>query len=610
MNEHSAELSKAVDTMEKIGALNPFLFGIVSVVVGIIAGMGAVVFRGMIAVFHNLFFLGKLSVSYDANIHTPSSPWGPFVVLVPVAGALGVSFLVKNFAPEAKGHGVPEVMDAIYYNKGIIRPVVALIKSLASALSIGTGGSVGREGPIIQIGSAFGSTVGQLLRMPPWQRITMIAAGAGGGIAATFNTPIGGVLFAMEIMMHEVSVRTLLPVAISTATATYIGRVFFGSHPSFVIPSFQAPYFHLTSPIVLLSYIILGVLIGIASAIFIRSVYLFEDFFEERMRWGYYGCHVMGMFVVGLIMYGMMVYFGHYYIQGVGYATIQDVLVASLSQPLFLLALFGLKLFATSMTLGSGASGGIFSPALFMGCTLGGAYGVFTHQLFPTMAVHPPAFAVAGMAGMVGGTTGAALAAIVMIFEMTLDYNVIIPMTITVALGYGVRRVLSRDSIYTLKLVRRGHYMPEAMRADLNQLQRARDVMDRNFGVLASTQNLDDIARMAAEQPDISWFLIEDEGRVRGFVTKETALSPLCQLRQAVTLGEIADHQYVTATVETRLFDVMDSMRLGRVAVAMITGNTASMSSSNVKGLITKHQIWNTMAQAVELYSDHRAMMP
>ncbi|MEJ2655994.1 MAG: chloride channel protein [Desulfobacterales bacterium] len=606
MSKNREDLAKTVDAMEKRGSLNPFLFGILSVIIGIVAGMGAVVFRGMIAVVHNLFFLGKLSVSYDANIHTLSSPWGPFVILVPVAGALGVAFLVKNFAPEAKGHGVPEVMDAIYYNKGIIRPVVAVIKSLASALSIGTGGSVGREGPIILIGSAFGSTVGQLLRIPPWQTITLIAAGAGGGIAATFNTPIGGVLFAMEIVMHEVSVRTLVPVAISTATATYTGRLFFGSHPSFVIPKFQTPYFHPTNPMALPSYIILGVLIGVASAIFIRSIYLFEDFFEEHVRWGYYARHAMGMFVIGVIMYVMMVYFGHYYIQGVGYATIQDVLIASLSQPLLLLALFVLKLFATSMTLGSGASGGIFSPTLFMGCTLGGAYGVFINQLFPSINVYPPAFAVAGMAGMVGGATGAALAAIVMIFEMTLDYTVIIPMTITVAVSYGVRRVLSRQSIYTLKLVRRGNYMPEAMRANFHQLQRARDVMDHHFAVLASTCNLDDLARIAAEQPDISWFLVEDGDSIRGFVTKEAALSPLCQLREAVTLGEIADNRYVTVTDETTLFDVMDSMRLKQVAVAMITDNPTSVSAGNVKGLITMHQIGNTMAQAVELYSDRK----
>jgi CIC family chloride channel protein len=213
--------------------------------------VSAVAFRGMIAVFQNLFSLGKLSVFYDANAHTPASPWGPFVILVPVVGALGVAFLVQNFAPEAKGHGVPEVMHAIYYNKGVIRPVLAVIKSLVSALSIGTGGSVGREGPIIQIGSSFGSTVGQLLRMPSWQLITLIAAGAGGGIAATFNTPIGGLLFALEIMLHEVSVRTLVPVAIATATATYIGRIFFSSHPSFFIPRFETPHFHVMSPMVI-----------------------------------------------------------------------------------------------------------------------------------------------------------------------------------------------------------------------------------------------------------------------------------------------------------------------------------------------------------------------
>jgi chloride channel protein, CIC family len=586
--------------------MTPFLFGALALIVGIVAGFGAVVFRGMIAFFHNLFFLGKISLFYEANVHTPASPWGPFVILVPVVGALGVAFLVKNFAPEAKGHGVPEVMDAIYFNKGVIRPVVALIKSLASAFSIGTGGAVGREGPIIQIGSAFGSTVGQILRVPPWQRITLIAAGAGGGIAATFNTPIGGVLFAVEIVMHEVSVRTLVPVAISTAAATYIGRMCFGSHPSFVIPSFQTPYFHLISPMVLPSYIILGVLMGLVSAVFIRSIYRFEDFFEDRVKGGYYVRHGLGMFVIGVLMYGMLVYSGHYYIQGVGYATIQDVLTGTLSQPLLLFALFVLKLFATSMTLGSGASGGIFSPALFMGATFGGAYGLVIHQLFPAMELNPPAFAVAGMAGLVGGATSAALAAIVMIFEMTLDYNVIIPMTITVALSYGVRRVLSKDSIYTLKLVRRGHHMPEALRADFHQLQRARDVMDTHFATMASTRNLDDLARIAAEQPDISWFMVADGEEVKGFITKEAALSPLCQLREAVILGDIADSRYVSVAEDTALFDVMDAMRLGKVAVAMIIGNENSTSAGDVKGLITKHQIGDTMAQAVELYSDHK----
>ncbi len=197
---------------QRLGPLSHFAW---SVVVGALA---AVVFRGRIALCHNLLFLGHWSVVYDANVHTPASPWGPFVILVPVVGAPGVAFLVGNFAPEAKGHGVPEVMDAIYYNKGVIRPVVAVIKSLASVLSIGSGGSVGREGPIVQIGDSFASTLGDRLRLPVWQRITLIAA--------TFNTLIGGVLFAIEIMLHEVSARTLVPVAI--ATASYVGRLVFG----------------------------------------------------------------------------------------------------------------------------------------------------------------------------------------------------------------------------------------------------------------------------------------------------------------------------------------------------------------------------------------------
>jgi chloride channel protein, CIC family len=201
--------------------------------VGLIAGFGAVVFRWMIGGFHNLLFLGQLSTDYDANVHTPASPWGAWIIAIPVVGAIGVAFLVKTFAPEAKGHGVPEVMDAIYYQGGKIRPIVAAVKSVASALSIGSGGSVGREGPIIQIGAAFGSTVGQVIAMPVRQRAILIAAGAGGGIAATFNTPIGGIVFAVELMLPVVSPLSLLCVALSSVTATWIGRSFFGAVPSF-----------------------------------------------------------------------------------------------------------------------------------------------------------------------------------------------------------------------------------------------------------------------------------------------------------------------------------------------------------------------------------------
>jgi chloride channel protein, CIC family len=168
-----------------------FRLSLIAIFVGIVTGIGAIAFRGLIGFIHNLFFLGRLSFFYDANSFTPPSPWGVFVILVPVLGALIVTLLVTKFAPEARGQGVPEVMDAIYYAEGRIRPVVAAVKSLASAVAIGTGSAVGREGPIIQIGASLGSTIGQIIPLAAWQRITLVAAGAGAGIAATFNTPIG-----------------------------------------------------------------------------------------------------------------------------------------------------------------------------------------------------------------------------------------------------------------------------------------------------------------------------------------------------------------------------------------------------------------------------------
>jgi CIC family chloride channel protein len=582
--------------------LIPFGFALLSVLIGIAAGLGAVVFRGLIALFHNMFFLGKLSVFYDANVHTAPSPWGALVILVPVVGAAGVAFLVKTFAPEAKGHGVPEVMDAIYYNRGRIRPVVAVIKSLASALSIGSGGSVGREGPIIQIGASLGSMAGQLFRLPAWQRIALIAGGAGGGIAATFNTPVGGVLFVMALMMPEVSARTLVPVVIATATATYIGQIFFGVHPSFVIPSLEAIYFRLDSPLELLTYVVLGIITGIASMLFIKSIYGFEDFFEKRVGGSYYRQHLSGMFLVGLIMYGMMAFYGHYYVEGVGYSTVQDILSGS-SFPLhMLLLLFVLKLLVTSLTLGSGASGGIFSPSLFLGATLGGAYGMLLSRLIPHLGIDPPMFAVAGMAGMVGGATGAAMAAIVMIFEMTLDYNVVLPMTIVVAISYGMRRILLTENIYTMKLVRRGHYVPKALLASPHLVTQAKNMMLPKFGMISSSKTLADFAQAVSAQPSLAIFLVEETSQVTGFLQEEAALMAFNAKDKSAKLGDIARRDYITVNEDVTLFDVITRMHSKTASIALVTDGDSLFAADKIKGIITKQEIADVMEADAELF--------
>ena len=401
------------------------VLSLLALALGTVTGIGAVLFRDLIGLIHNLLFTGHAAIHYDANVFTAPAPWGPFVILVPVIGAVGVTFVVSNFAPEAKGHGVPEVMDAIYFKGGVIRPVVALVKSLASAIAIGSGSSVGREGPIIQIGSALGSTLGQIVRMPVGQRIALVAAGAGAGIAATFNTPIGGVMFAIELMMPEVSVDTFLPVAIATGAATFVGRWFFGDAPAFHVPPLQALSVDPSALMVLVLFAVLGAVTGVAAAGFIHGLHVFEDLFDKIG--GRYVRHMLGMLLVGVLMYVLFVSFGQYYVDGVGYATVQAILTGQLSTFWLLGLLFLCKAAATGLSLGSGSSGGIFSPSLFMGATLGGGFAALLNAAGFPVALSVPAFAMVGMGAMVGGGTGAVMTAVVMIFEMTLDYSIVMP---------------------------------------------------------------------------------------------------------------------------------------------------------------------------------------
>lgn len=336
---------------------------------------------------------------------------------------------------------------------------------------------MGREGPIIQIGAAFGSTLAQWTRLPEWQRTTLIAAGAGGGIAATFNTPLGGLLFAVELIMTEISARTLVPVVLAVVTSVAIGRLYFGDHPSFLKSPLELQEHLGVSPEALLAYLVLGVLLGLGALVMTRAIYGFEDLFE-RLPGNYYSRHALGMALVGLLMYGLQVRFGHYYVQGGGYATIQDVLDGVLRDPGLLLLLLAAKLLATSLTLGSGASGGVFSPSLFLGACLGAGYAYLAQTLLPGLPLHAVATAVIAMGGMVAAGTGAALTAIVMIMEMTREYQAVLPLMLVVGSAYGVRRLLMQDSIYTMKLSRRGQPVPQSLHTAILFLRSIADLAD------------------------------------------------------------------------------------------------------------------------------------
>jgi chloride channel protein, CIC family len=570
---------------------------------GIATGLGAVIFRDLIGFIHNLMFLGLPRVRYDANIFMPPSPWGAAIILVPVIGAVVVTFLVSNFAPEARGHGVPEVMDAIYYNGGRIRPIVAVVKSLASAVAIGTGAAIGREGPIIQIGSAVGSTLGQLIPMTPGQRITLVAAGAGGGIAATFNTPIGGVLFAIELMMPEVSVSTFLPTAIATGTATFVGRLFFGNAPAFIVPAINPLPVDAATGLTLVLYALLGVIVGLAATAFIRGLHFLEDIFDKIGN--IYLRHVLGMLLVGMLFYALFRQFGHYYVEGVGYATIQSIMFNHNGVAWFLFLLFLCKLTATCLSLGSGSSGGIFSPSLFMGATIGGAFAGLLLLLPVPLPAHIEvrSFALVGMGAMVGGGTGAVMTAVAMIFEMTRDYDIVLPMIIAVAFAVGVRRVLSRENIYTLKLFRRGHVVPKALHANMFLVRRARDVMDKDFALVPAETSFDAFLR-ADSGGGMRYVLVTSGDHIVGVQRVNTGLHRGLEegADTGVTLGDVANRNFVIARENDIVFDTIRRMWRHGAFMAVVVGGGRIPHPRDVKGVISKEQVADSVAASIQIY--------
>ena len=586
---------------EERGPLSLTQLSVLGLALGVITGLGAVLFRDLIGLIHNLAFTGHALVHYDANVFTAPSPWGALVILIPVLGAIGVTFLVTTFAPEAKGHGVPEVMDAVYYKGGVIRPVVALVKSLASALAIGSGSSVGREGPIIQIGSALGSTLGQLIRMPVGQRIALVAAGAGAGIASTFNTPIGGVMFAIELMMPEVSVETFLPVAISTGTATFVGRWFFGNNPAFHVPTLQVTITDSSALIELVLFAVLGALTGMAAASFIRALHWCEDIFD-RIKSRYLR-HMLGMLMVGVLMYLLLRTLGQYFVDGVGYATVQAVLIGQISA-FWLLGLLCLcKMLATSLSLGSGSSGGIFSPSLFMGATLGGGFAALLNTLGLPIHLRIPAFAMVGMGAMVGGGTGAVMTAVTMIFEMTLDYSLVMPMIVAVAMSIGTRRILSPETIYSLKLLRRGRAIPKARHANMFLVRSAREVMDTDIQVLPAQASFDDYVRQPEHAGRLRHVVVIEKGHIVGVIRVNTGLRRgLEGAYTGLTLGNVASRNFTVVGEGDTAFDVIRRMWRRDAIMAVVVRGHGIPRASDVAGVITKEHVADSVADSIKAY--------
>ena len=409
---------------------------VTAVIVGLGGGFGAVAFRALIN--------GETFLAFNVIGASLGKVIGVAAIVVQLAlGGIIAAWIASTFAPEAKGHGVPEVMEAVALRGGKMRPRVIAIKALASATSIGFGGSCGREGPIVQIGSTIGSVLGQLVRAPAPIVRTLVACGAAAGISATFNAPIGGVFFAAEVILGEFAPRSFAAIVVSSVISAVIGRAYFGDHASFSAGGFQ-----LVSPYELFFYAILGVIAAVWATGFVRMLYFFEDRFEEFK---------IPAWVKGGIGFGLVGVIGIWIPQifGVGYVSMQQVLDQHVGADRAL-ALAIAKPLATSLTLGSGGSGGVFAPSLFTGAFLGDAFGRVVHQLFPLWTAPGAAYGLVGMAALFAAASEAPMTAIIIVFEMSNDYRIILPLMVCVVIATVLGRRMLGSTVYEMKLIRRG----------------------------------------------------------------------------------------------------------------------------------------------------------
>ncbi|PYI64340.1 chloride channel protein [Arthrobacter livingstonensis] len=535
----------------------------VALVVGAGAGFAAVAFRWMISAA-TLFFSGH--ADYSAVQGHPGHPWLPwlgpfFVVLAPAVGGLVYGPLVHRFAPEARGHGVPEVMYAVSQHGGRIKGQVAVVKALASAICIGSGGSVGREGPIVQIGSALGSWLARVFRMPDSRVRTLVACGAAGGIAATFNAPIAGVFFALELLLADFEASSFGAVVLASVAASVVGRSFLGDQ-AFL----QLPPFHLSSGWEFPLFLLLGLLAAVAGVGFTRALYAIEDLCDFLWRLPNWLRPALGGLLLGLLLLALPQMYG------VGYPVLQAGVDGRYAVGFLLVLLVG-KIVATSLTIGIGGSGGVFAPSLFIGAMLGAAFGEVVGIVDPALHGQVGTFALVGMGAVFAGAARAPITAVIIMFELTGEYSIILPIMLAIVVATGVSKLMSPDTIYTLKLSRRGVDLTRHPGTELMQATLVRAVMDSSHRALDGSLSAAEGSRLLLASGKHSLPVTDAEGRLAGVVTLQLLSVELAgsESRRGPSLSGVAEHVATaepSATLDSVVELVLESPAGGGLPVA------------------------------------------
>ena len=554
---------------------------LMAIIVGILGGYGAVLFRWLISFFQKVSFgngagnlLSKLMVL----------PWYAKII-PPIIGGVVVGLIIYFLAREAKGHGVPEVMEAVALKGGIIRKRVVLIKSIASAICIGTGGSAGREGPIVQIGSAIGSSFGQIMKVSADRMRTLVGCGAAAGIAATFNAPLAGVMFSMEIILGEFGITTFSPIVVSSVMATVISRAYLGDYPAFVIPNYT-----LVSTMEIPLYMALGIIAGVVGVIFTSSLYKIEDLFDSIKIPDYTKAAIGGL-LIGIIG----IFFPHVY--GVGYGAIELALLENLSWYI-LIALIFAKILATSFTIGSGGSGGIFAPSLFIGAMLGGAFGCMVHHLFPNITATYGAYSLVGMGALVAGATHGPITAILILFEMTGNYKIILPLMLSCILSSIVASQIKRESIYTLKLIRRGTDIRAGKEVNVMKSLLVKDAMTKEVATVSENMHLNKLLKYTFSSKYSSFPVVDDSGLLSGIVTFQDFKEVVFEegLGDLVVVKDIYIPNVITITGNKNLDEALKKIGLKNIEQLPVVDEN---NPRKIVGILSRRDIFSAYNKAL-----------
>lgn len=560
MSEHVNHVHQSASSATQNAKFRLFRLSLLAAVIGLFAGIVAFVLVSLIGLISNLIFYQRVGTEIpDLTHHT----LGPLVIVVPVVGGLLIGLMARYGTPKIRGHGIPEAMEAVLTNRSRIAPIVAIFKPISAAIAIGTGGPFGAEGPIIQTGGALGSLFGQVIHVTAAERKVLLACGAAAGMAATFSTPIAAVILAIELLLFEFKARSFIPLVIASSLATTVHLSLMGRGPMFNVAPLDFGI-----PFGLPFYIALGVICGLFAVGFSKALYWVEDLFERvPIHWMWWPA--LGGLGLGII--------GYFYpvVLGVGYETISGILNNQLALP----ALLSVMIFKTAvlyLTLGSGTSGGLLAPTFMIGAALGAVFAFAMNAIFPSANLDPGAYALVGMAAVFAAASRATFAFIIFAFEITRDYNAVLPLMLVCVIADLIAQRLMTNSIMTEKLARRGLRIPQEYEIDVMQQVNVAEVMDPNPPAVPSTMMLDELAyRIAQSDKDVirrqGTLIVDEAGALIGIITRGDVLRAVERPDHAdLTVLEAGSTDLLVTYPDELIFDAVSKMLqndIGRLPV-------------------------------------------